>query len=372
MKKTSIITAAVLAASFGLVGCGGGGGGSSSGSVSTTTVQGTAVDPELIGATVCFDIDSSGVCEVNEPSVKTNMDGTYSLTIPTDDMVEGATLLVQGGYDRVTKMPFVGTMTAMIDDSISLSAQMITPLTTLVYERAMAVPESMEEAQAEVANLLALTYDEVQANMLTLTNKAALQAALAMQQAAELAAEANDTRAFYRAMAEESWTQGNDNLTDLMIYVADNKPGLDDAKKLQVEYFSKAMDSMNAFWAGISTEFNVMSVEKMQEQIINGKTNIQIMLTMAQDMISTPEEMESFVTEHLLKAAGIAQPIINQVKQTIVDNVEITVDTGFGMMVDIMENAETKADLIAILGEAQYNEMITKLEEMQAAFEPAI
>ena len=372
MKKINIMTAAVLAASFGLVGCGGGGGaGTASASAASTTVQGTAVDPELIGAIVCLDNNGDNVCD--SVSVKTNMDGKYSITVNTSDIEAGTTLLVQGGYDRVTKMPFVGTMTAMIDENSDLAKQMITPLTTLVYERAMAVPETMEEAQQEVADLLGLTYDEVQANMLKLTNNAALKAAMAMQQAAELAAEANDTRAFYQAMADRKWDTYNDNLSGLMTYAAGD---LDNAKKLKVQYFTQAMDMMNGYWIQFNTEYNVMSVEQIQEMIAEGKTYSQIASTMLTDMISGEDEMEAFVTEHLLLAAGVSQDIIDQVMNTtIVDDARIAIDTSFTVMITIMGDYEDeiKAQLDSNASEAQtkYDAIIDQLKAMKSEFEPA-
>ena len=372
MKKINIMTAAVLAASFGLVGCGGGGGaGTASASAASTTVQGTAVDPELIGAIVCLDNNGDNVCD--SVSVKTNMDGKYSITVNTSDIEAGTTLLVQGGYDRVTKMPFVGTMTAMIDENSDLAKQMITPLTTLVYERAMAVPETMEEAQQEVADLLGLTYDEVQANMLKLTNNAALKAAMAMQQAAELAAEANDTRAFYQAMADRKWDTYNDNLSGLMTYAAGD---LDNAKKLKVQYFTQAMDMMNGYWIQSNTEYNVMSVEQIQEMIAEGKTYSQIASTMLTDMISGEDEMEAFVTEHLFLAAGVSQDIIDQVMNTtIVDDARIAIDTSFTVMITIMGDYEDeiKTQLDSDTSEAQtkYDAIMDQLEAKKSEFESA-
>jgi len=392
MKKSNIIVAAALVASFGLVGCGGGGGGSSSESASTTTVQGTAVDPELVGSIVCLDNDNNGICD--GVSVKTNMDGNYSITVNTSDIEEGATLLVKGGYDRVTKMPFVGTMTAMINENSDLAKQMITPLTTLVYERAMAVPETMEEAQQEVADLLGLTYDEVQANMLELTNNAALKAAMAMQQAAELAAEGNDTRAFYRAMATGMMPQGQSadfldegeaqsDLAVLMAAIADSN--LSGAEELRVKYFVQAMDAMNTV---VDSELYAMGVEKMQEMIsamdydeIQTKlNNILSNISGFVDtmMVTSPEQVEVFVTEHLLAAAGVSQDIIDQVAPIIIANAEITVDTSFDMMITIIENNETviKIQLEAVPmsstdAQAQYDAMIAQLQAMKAEFEPA-
>ena len=396
MKKSNIIVAAALVASFGLVGCGGGGGGSSSESASTTTVQGTAVDPELVGSIVCLDNDNNGICD--GVSVKTNMDGNYSITVNTSDIEEGATLLVKGGYDRVTKMPFVGTMTAMINENSDLAKQMITPLTTLVYERAMAVPETMEEAQQEVADLLGLTYDEVQANMLELTNNAALKAAMAMQQAAELAAEANDTRAFYRAMATGMMPQGQSadfldegeaqsDLAALMAAVADSN--LSGAEQLRVKYFAQAMDVMNTV---SNSELYAMGVEKMQEMIADMNTTGSGLLEQLDTgfnsvsnfvgtiMVTSPDEVEMYVTEHLLQAAGVAQPIIDEVAPVIVDNVTamIDVETSFNTMLTMMTSYES--EIKTALGnvvpniddvDAKYAEMIAQVTAMRDAFEPA-
>ncbi|RRS30797.1 MAG: hypothetical protein P794_05275 [Epsilonproteobacteria bacterium (ex Lamellibrachia satsuma)] len=312
------------------------------------------------------------------------MNGSYTLTVSTDDLTEGATLLVQGGYDRVTKMPFIGTMTAMIDEANLTAQQMITPLTTLVHERAEAAQEDMQTAQEDVAALLGLTVDELQANMLELQDQGALQAAMAMQQAAELASDANDTRGFYRAMAENMSAQYNDNLDGLMQAVADQNPS--EVEQLRVKYFAEAMDAMGTV---ADPELYAMSVERMQEMIAD--MNISSSMTGQLDtgfalvsnfvnsmMVTSPDDVEVYVTEHLLEAAGIAQPIIDQVAQTIVNNAEITVDTEFGMMeAIIVENEDLiKTQLEAAplsmnpdQAQAEYDAMIAQLETMKAAFE---
>lgn len=388
MKKTSIIAVTALVAGFGLVGCGGGG--SASGSTETT-VQGTAVDPELVGATVCLDINNNGECETTEPSVKTDMNGTYSMTVSQDDMIAGATLLVQGGYDRVTKMPFTGTMTAMIDEANLAAQQMITPLTTLVYETAMAADMNMTAAQERVASVLGLTVEELQANMLELEDQGALQAAMALQQAAELATDTNDTRAFYRAIAEEMSVPeidllevGGSTLGTLIATIADQN--LSGVEQLRVQYFAEAMDVMNVI---SDSELYAMSVERMQEMIadmnISGitgelETDYELVSNFVDAiMVLSPDDVEVYVTEHLLEAAGVAQELIDPVTEVIIANAEITVDTAFGMMSEIMVQNETeiKTKLVDTLdyseAEAQtkYDEMVLKLETMEAAFAPA-
>jgi len=384
MKKTSIITAAVLAASFGLVGCGGGGGGSGSGSASTTTVQGTAVDPELVGATVCVESSTGGCAGVG---VQTDENGTYSISLNDSDLQTGVTLLVKGGYDRVTKMPFVGTMRTMVIESTATAQQMITPLTTLVYERAVELQGDVEQAERDVAALLGLGVDELRANMMQLAEDGeaeALQAALAMQQAAELAADTNDTRAFYRAMATGMMPQegqsadfvdqgeAQSDLAALMTAVADSN--LSGAEQLRVKYFAQAMDEMGAV---SDPELYAMGVEKMQETVsdmnisrFTGELDTGFTLVsdfVASMTVTTPDDVEMYVTEHLLQAAGIAQPVIDQVIQTIVDNAVITVDTSFEMMITVIGQLKDDGDIT----QDQYDAMIVKLEAMHTEFEAA-
>lgn len=380
MKKRSTIAVAALIAGFGLVGCGGG-----SASVSTeTTVQGTAVDPELVGATVCLDTNNNGECEINEPSVKTDINGTYSIAVSQEEMTAGATLLVEGGYDRVTKMPFTGTMSTLIDEADLTAQQMITPLTTLVYETAMAADMNMTAAQEKVASTLGLTAEEVQANMLELADQRALQAAMVLQQAAELATDANNTRVFYRAMAEEMAGSSYGNLTDLMTAVADQN--LSGVEKLRVQYFSEAMNAMSAV---ADSDLYAMSVERMQEMIAAMNVNtvtgeLETGFTLVSDFVTTamvlsPADVEVYVASHLLKAAGVAQELIDPVTEVIIANAEVTVETGFGSMKEIMVQyeAEIKVKLVDTLGyteaEAQtkYDEIVVKLEAMEAAFMPA-
>jgi hypothetical protein len=380
MKKTSIITAAVLAASFGLVGCGGG---SSSDPSAVTTLSGKAIDPELVGATVCFDINDNGTCESNEPKKMTDMNGAYEMTVSLDDIKSGATLLVEGGYDRVTKMPFVGTMTAMIDEA-NLRAQMITPLTTLVYERAMAAKLSMEEAQAEVAALLGLTSAELQENMVTLANggeEKALQVALTLQKSAEFAAvEGKESREFYKDMAQE---MGSENASRMENVIEDSKSelttlitasaekNLSGMEALRVQSLAEAMEEFDTF---VNVESYTMGVAKMQEKIADmTETQLAGYLTDITALIDEIEvsvnEVNLLAAEQMLRSSDISEDLISEVAPILAAMDGFDINTGFGMAVDMMEEVEVKVELLNSITEAQYNEMIVKLKAMETTFE---
>ncbi len=205
MKKTSIITAVALVTSFGLVGCSGGSSDSSStATVSTSSISGQAIDPELVGATVCLDLNRDGICNENEPSATTNEVGTYSLNL-SDEQFNGAyTLIAITGVDRESGEAFKGKLFA----DVTGSYQNITPLTTLAYKE-------MQVSMEKLENALGLTSEEMQANIIALANEGntkALQVALTLQKSAEAIAP-RDTIQFYKDLAQQiNRVDGRDNL----------------------------------------------------------------------------------------------------------------------------------------------------------------
>jgi len=261
---------------------------------------------------------------------------------------------------------------------------MITPLTTLVYERAVELQGNVEQAQADVADLLDVNISDLQANMMQLAESGqaeALQSALAMQQAAELAAgDTNNTRAFYQAMAASMVAQGQgadmaaseeaQTFAEFIVAVADSN--LSGAEELRVKYFAQAMDEMGAV---ADPELYAMAVEKMQEIILR-MDSMDIIIgevsSFVTGIMDSLDNVEAFVTTYLLERAGVAQDVIDQVVPVIIEHAEITVDTGFTEMILIMERYEV--DIVTALGEngqVEYDTMIIKMNEMKNAFEGA-
>lgn len=197
MKKTSIITAVALVTSFGLVGCGSSSDSSSTAStptVSTSLVSGQAIDPELMGATVCLDLNRDGICNEGEPSATTNEEGTYSLNLTNEQLNGEYPLIAINGTDRESGEAFKGKFFADVDSTY----QHITPLTTIAYENKQSSMEKLE-------NILGLTHEEMQSNMITSANEGkttALQVALTLQKSAEAIAPKN-TIQFYKDLAQQ-------------------------------------------------------------------------------------------------------------------------------------------------------------------------
>ena len=204
MRKLSIFASIALITNFGLVGCGGG---SSTSTANITEdpavilVHGTAIDPELVGATVCLDINRDENCTSIDPSTVTDANGNYTLQL-TQEQIEGNyPLLVLGGEDKATGEAFKGKLLADLNSSM----QNITPLTTLTYEQfnktsTLADPEASKE---KTEAILGLSFEEMQENIVTMANEGntkALQVALTIQKSAEALMPENPL-AFYSDLA---------------------------------------------------------------------------------------------------------------------------------------------------------------------------
>jgi len=209
MKKLSIFASIALITNFGLVGCGGGSSVTDAGSAANTSdastilVRGTAIDPELVGATVCLDINGDENCTTVDPSTVTDENGDYTLQL-TQEQIEGSyPLLVIGGVDKATGEAFKGKLLADINSSM----QNITPLTTLTYEQFQKVSgHSGSEADKEkIEEILGVSFEEMQENIVTMANEGktkALQVALTLQKSAE-ALMPEDPLQFYADLAEK-------------------------------------------------------------------------------------------------------------------------------------------------------------------------
>ena len=225
MKKTSLITSVAVIASLGLVGCGGGSGGSgdtaAASSVSTTSISGTAIDPELVGATVCLDLNQDENCTSDEPSATTDGNGNFSLNVSTMQLEGSAPLVAMNGVDKESGEAFKNKLMA----DVNSTKQNITPLTTLAYEK---IKENMDKGLTNVQSgmtaiqdTLGLTSEEMQANMIALANEGnttALKVALVLQKSAE-AIDPSDTLKFYKEFSQEIDTSKPMALLDSLMKV---------------------------------------------------------------------------------------------------------------------------------------------------------
>ncbi|SFV68500.1 hypothetical protein MNB_SV-10-1291 [hydrothermal vent metagenome] len=214
MKKTSLIAAA-LVASFGIVGCGGGS--SSDGAAVSTkdvAVSGKAIDPELISATVCLDLNRDGNCSANELSATTDGNGKYQLNVSSDQMNGNYSLVAVNGVDEESGEAFKGTLIADINGT----SQNITPLTTLMHEQMQYGSDQMQKMEDSVG----LSFDDMQKNIITLANDGnttALKVALVLEKSAE-AIDPKDTIKFFEDLAQKIDVSGKaDNLVSLILEI---------------------------------------------------------------------------------------------------------------------------------------------------------
>lgn len=139
-SMVSIATAIVLSTG----GCSGGS--SSNDSTPTSIVNtGTAIDGILQDSTVCIDADSNEICSSNEANATTDIDGNFTITSTST-----GNLLVLGGNDSGTGLPFTGSLKAPSGSSV------ITPLTSAI--QAM-IEGGSSQAQAEIDIKKALGID---------------------------------------------------------------------------------------------------------------------------------------------------------------------------------------------------------------------
>ena len=67
----------------------------------TTEITGIVIDPYIVGATVCCDLNSNDTCDSDEPSSITASDGTYTLS---SDCSDDLNIIAVGGIDSVTEV----------------------------------------------------------------------------------------------------------------------------------------------------------------------------------------------------------------------------------------------------------------------------
>lgn len=115
--------------------------GSDAGGGAGVTLSGRAVDGYISDATVFRDANGNGVLDEGEVSTTTDLNGNFSLTGGSGPLV------MFGGVDISTGLPFSGTMSAPAD------ATVISPLTTLVQNLVEAGVE-VGDAQTQVAQAL--------------------------------------------------------------------------------------------------------------------------------------------------------------------------------------------------------------------------
>lgn len=150
-----------------LAACGGGGGAgagqpSPGGAPATpaAAITGKAIDGYLVGAAICLDLNSNGVCDSGEPSAVTDSSGQFA--IPYSGDATGKTLLVQvtpaaKDLSRPAGFQFPATLT-LSQVVQPAPSQVVSPLTTLVSAQ-MQTGLSRSEAIAAAQGLLGSQVD---------------------------------------------------------------------------------------------------------------------------------------------------------------------------------------------------------------------
>ena len=155
-----------------IIGCGdsSSSGSSSSNSNDSTSSQininGKAIDGYISGAKVCLDINKNNVCENDEPSVITYMDGSFTLST---DIKGEYPIIISGGTDMATNKTFDGMLKNIVNVSSSNISTNITPLTTIatnLYQENIKnnTTYTMAQAKQNIANSLNIDTDKIESD----------------------------------------------------------------------------------------------------------------------------------------------------------------------------------------------------------------
>lgn len=155
MKKWAMPLVGYLA----LSGCGGGGSTGTTTTSSSTSLSGTVVDGYVIGATVCIDLNSNGLCDNGEATATTGNNGGFTLPVNNINETNGKTLLVIGGTDADTGTTLSSPMTSVIDTT--LTKQLVTPTTTLVHAYVSMDNMTLTVAKQRVASRLRIDVNAI-------------------------------------------------------------------------------------------------------------------------------------------------------------------------------------------------------------------
>lgn len=157
-----------LALAVALTACGGGGGGSASSGngsgsgsaqlVTSTTLNGVAVDGYLQNAKVCLDLNDNLVCDSGEPSATTGANGSYSLTAPSLEAANSHRVIVEAVAGTTIDADAPG---APIGQSYVLVAPIgqhavVSPIGTLLHHLQQR-GQTQTGAQTQLRQLLALS-----------------------------------------------------------------------------------------------------------------------------------------------------------------------------------------------------------------------
>jgi fructose-specific component phosphotransferase system IIB-like protein len=228
MKKRYLL-GSIIAATLIFSGCGGGGGGSSSSSsanASVNNVSGVVADGYIKDAKVCVDLNGDGDCGKGEPSATTDKNGNYK--IQTNQNIANKPIIAVGGYDIERNTKFDSKLVSVVDNNKAN----VTPLTTFAYAYAKEHKKNYEEAKKEVAPIIGVNPNEIEAD--PNKDEKLKKVALKLQVAAETAAkiENDDPLKVYEKLAKSA-DEAKD-LTTLVDKAFSDKPEVKAAVKVVV------------------------------------------------------------------------------------------------------------------------------------------
>lgn len=154
-KATSLLAISLLS------GCGGGGGGeTTTPTPSDAQVQIRVVDGPIHNATVCFDSDGNNTCDSSEYSVVTDENGYAFIPSSVYESHKASSLLAimaQGLSEDTIR----GMVTSTFPLTAEAGSKVITPFTTLVHQQVVNNGISIEEAQQNLLEKLALLGENI-------------------------------------------------------------------------------------------------------------------------------------------------------------------------------------------------------------------
>jgi len=209
------LTLAVLLAST-LAACGGGGDASSSPTTTTSnnpaptsTITGKAIDGYLVGAKVCLDANSNGVCDTGEPNTATGPDGSYNLVVTGVAIGKKILVIVDSNTKDLSRpnysFPASFTLSSVVTD---LHGQNVTPLTTM-QQALVEGGKGADTATKTVANMVGGAVNLIDDYIANGNTNAAAFAASVVDKVVQIAAAGSGDTDTVRAVMNAIATKGS-------------------------------------------------------------------------------------------------------------------------------------------------------------------
>ena len=315
---------------------------SSTSTPSTTvsrTISGVAIDPALQGATVFVDRNSDGNLTIGEPSTTTDANGHYELNTTDEDI--GKNIVVQGGFDIVTKDTFTGKLLSVIDANSTKFD--VTSLSSLVATYKSQYPDmSLTEIKDEFSQKLNVNTDAFNADITK--DKDLLQKGMLIVKIEQMMQKDNNNSAM---QVVDTFTKSLEGTQDLDAAITDltdnhiNKPELR-AKINALHQSVNALDTQN-----------ITTSDEMAITIANIDANVtettdisklgDLHIHVNQLVVNTPD-IEAFQKEQLLKHLNIVD-INKTTKEKLFANQDLEHLTPTDLKNKIDDDADLKAEI---------------------------